>query len=337
MNIVCYDAHTFEKEFLLNAAAGKHEIRFLKLQLTPETVDLAHDAEAVLLFVNDEGSAPILEKLHALGIRYIALRSAGYNHIDLAKAKELGMRVANVPAYSPYAVAEHTVALMLALNRKLAKAHNRIRESNFSLTGLVGFDMNGKTAGIIGTGKIGAIVAKILHGFGCKLLGYDLYPNPTLTEHYGLKYVDIPTLCKESDIITLHTPLIESTKYLINEQTLDLMKTGVMLINTSRGGLVKTSAVLAGLKSGKVGYFGIDVYEEEKGLFFYDRSNQILQDEILAQLMVLPNVLITSHQAFLTDTALRNIAETTFESINAWAEGKESPNELTLSAKASAS
>ncbi len=337
MNITCFDAHTFEKEFLLNASAGNHEIRFLKLQLTPETVDLAHDAEVVLLFVNDDGSAPILEKLHALGIRYIALRSAGYNHIDLARAKELGIRVANVPAYSPHAVAEHTVALMLALNRKLAKAHNRIRESNFSLTGLVGFDMNGKTAGIIGTGKIGAIVAKILHGFGCKLLGYDLYLNPTLTEHYGLKYVDIPTLCKESDIITLHTPLIESTKYLINEQTLDLMKSGVMLINTSRGGLVKTSAVLAGLKSGKVGYFGIDVYEEEKGLFFYDRSNQIMQDEILAQLMVLPNVLITSHQAFLTDTALRNIAETTFESINAWAEGKESPNELTLPANASAS
>lgn len=307
MNITCFDAHTFEKEFLLNAAAGKHEIRFLK-----------------------HGSAPILEKLRALGSRYIALRSAGYNHIDLAKAKELGIRVANVPAYSPYAVAEHTVALMLALNRKLTKAHNRIRESNFSLTGLVGFDMNGKTAGIIGTGKIGAIVAKILHGFGCKLLGYDLYPNPNLTEHYGLNYVDAPTLFRESDIITLHTPLIESTRYLINEQTVEMMKPGVMLINTSRGGLVKTSAVLAGLKSGKVGYFGIDVYEEEKGLFFYDRSNQILQDEILAQLMVLPNVMITSHQAFLTDTALRNIAETTFESINLWAEGKESPNELTV-------
>lgn len=334
MNIVCYDAHTFEKEFLLNASMGKHEIRFLKLQLTSETVDLAQGAEAVLMFVNDDGSAPILQKLHALGIRYIALRSAGFNHVDLAKAKELGLRVANVPEYSPYAVAEHTVALMLALNRKLAKAHNRIRESNFSLTGLVGFDMNGKIAGIIGTGKIGAIVAKILHGFGCKLLGYDLYPNSSLTEHYGLKYVDIPTLCKESDIITLHTPLLESTKYLINEHTIELMKPGTMLINTSRGGLVKTSAVLAGLKSGKVGYFGIDVYEEEKGLFFYDRSNQILQDEILAQLMVLPNVLITSHQAFLTDTALRNISETTFESINLWAQGKESPNELTSIAKA---
>jgi D-lactate dehydrogenase len=335
MNVTCFDAHTFEKDFLLKAAAGKHEIRFLKLQLTVETVDLAQGADVLLLFVNDEGSAPILEKLHTFGIRYIALRSAGYNHIDLVKAKELGIRVANVPAYSPYAVAEHTVALMLALNRKLTKAHNRIRESNFSLTGLVGFDMNGKTAGIIGTGKIGAIVAKILNGFGCNLLGYDLYPNPSLTEHYGLNYVDMPTLLKESDIITLHTPLLESTKYLINEQAVEMMKQGVMLINTSRGGLVKTSAVLAGLKSGKVGYFGIDVYEEEKGLFFYDRSNQILQDEILAQLMVLPNVLITSHQAFLTDTALRNIAETTFESINCWAEGKESPNELTFNIETS--
>lgn len=333
MKITCFDAHAFEKEFLLKAAAGKHHIQFLKLQLTTETVDLAKGADALLLFVNDDGSAPILEKLHAFGIRYIALRSAGFNHIDLAKAKELGIRVANVPAYSPYAVAEHTVALMLALNRKLAKAHNRIRESNFSLTGLVGFDMNGKTAGIIGTGKIGSVVAKILNGFGCRLLGYDILPNMTLAERYGLRYVDLPTLYKESDIITLHTPLLPSTKYLINEETIKLMKEGVMLINTSRGGLVKTSAVLAGLKSGKIGYFGIDVYEEEKGIFFYDRSNQVLQDEILAQLMVFPNVLITSHQAFLTDTALRNIAETTFESINAWAEGKESPNELTMSAK----
>lgn len=333
MKITCFDAHAFEKEFLLKAAAGKHHIQFLKLQLTTETVDLAKGADALLLFVNDDGSAPILEKLHSFGIRYIALRSAGFNHIDLAKAKELGIRVANVPAYSPYAVAEHTVALMLALNRKLAKAHNRIRESNFSLTGLVGFDMNGKTAGIIGTGKIGSVVAKILNGFGCRLLGYDILPNMTLAERYGLRYVDLPTLYKESDIITLHTPLLPSTKYLINEETIKLMKEGVMLINTSRGGLVKTSAVLAGLKSGKIGYFGIDVYEEEKGIFFYDRSNQVLQDEILAQLMVFPNVLITSHQAFLTDTALRNIAETTFESINAWAEGKESPNELTMSAK----
>lgn len=333
MNITCFDAHTFEKEFLLKAAAGKHQIQFLKLQLTTETVELAKGADALLLFVNDDGSAPILEKLHSFGIRYIALRSAGFNHIDLAKAKELGIRVANVPAYSPYAVAEHTVALMLALNRKLTKAHNRIRESNFSLTGLVGFDMNGKTAGIIGTGKIGSVVAKILNGFGCRLLGYDILPNMTLAERYGLRYVDLPTLYKESDIITLHTPLLPSTKYLINEETIKLMKEGVMLINTSRGGLVKTSAVLAGLKSGKIGYFGIDVYEEEKGIFFYDRSNQVLQDEILAQLMVFPNVLITSHQAFLTDTALRNIAETTFESINAWAEGKESPNELTINAK----
>lgn len=333
MKITCFDAHAFEKEFLLKAAAGKHHIQFLKLQLTTETVDLAKGADALLLFVNDDGSAPILEKLHSFGIRYIALRSAGFNHIDLAKAKELGIRVANVPAYSPYAVAEHTVALMLALNRKLTKAHNRIRESNFSLTGLVGFDMNGKTAGIIGTGKIGSVVAKILNGFGCRLLGYDILPNMTLAERYGLRYVDLPTLYKESDIITLHTPLLPSTKYLINEETIKLMKEGVMLINTSRGGLVKTSAVLAGLKSGKIGYFGIDVYEEEKGIFFYDRSNQVLQDEILAQLMVFPNVLITSHQAFLTDTALRNIAETTFESINAWAEGKESPNELTMSAK----
>jgi D-lactate dehydrogenase len=246
------------------------------------------------------------------------------------KRQELGIRVANVPSYSPYAVAEHTVALMLALNRKLPKAHNRIRESNFSLTGLVGFDMNGKTAGIIGTGKIGAIVAKILNGMGCRLLGYDVFPNEELAKQFGMTYVDIATLCRESDIITLHTPLLPSTKYIINEAAIEQMKKGVMLINTSRGGLVKSDAVLAGLKSGKIGYLGLDVYEEEKGLFFYDRSNEVLQDEILAQLMSLPNVLITSHQAFLTDTALRNIAETAFESINAWEKGEESRNELAL-------
>jgi D-lactate dehydrogenase len=330
MNITIFDAHTFEKEFLLRAAAGKHDLHFLKLQLTPETAALANGADAVSLFVNDDGSAAVLEKLAAQGIRHIALRSAGFNHVDLKKAKELGIRVANVPAYSPFAVAEHTVALMLALNRKLTRAHNRVRDANFSLTGLVGFDMNGKTAGIIGTGKIGALVAKILHGFGCKLVGFDLYPNPELTTRYALTYTDIDTICRESDILSLHTPLTPETKYLINERTIDLMKRGVMLINTSRGGLVKTDAVLTGLRSGKIGYLGLDVYEEEKGLFFYDRSNDVLQDELLAQLVSFPNVLITSHQAFLTDTALGNIAETTFDSLNAWASGNESANELAM-------
>lgn len=330
MKITFFDSHTFEREFLIKAAQNQHELTFLKLQLSLETVELAKGADIVSLFVNDDGSAPILEKLASFGIKYIALRSAGFNHVDLDKAHELGIRVANVPAYSPYAVAEHTVALMLALNRKLTRAHNRVRDSNFSLTGLVGFDMNGKTAGIIGTGKIGAVVAKILHGFGCNLLGYDPYPNSSLTEQYGLRYVDLDTLCRESHIITLHSPLTPQTHYIINEETISKMRNGVMLINTSRGGLIKTEAALNALRSGKIGYLGLDVYEEEKGVFFYDRSSTVLQDEILSQLLSFPNVLITSHQAFLTDTALNNIAETTFENINAWARGEESPNELSL-------
>jgi D-lactate dehydrogenase len=330
MKVTFFDSHTFEREFLIQAAQNRHELNFLKLQLSLETVELARGADVVSLFVNDDGSAPVLEKLASFGIKYIALRSAGFNHIDLARARELGMRVANVPAYSPYAVAEHTVALMLALNRKLIRAHHRVRDLNFSLTGLVGFDMNGKTAGIIGTGKIGAVVAKILHGFGCHLLGYDPYPNAQLTELYGLQYVELDTLLQESHIITLHLPLTPETHHIINEKSIAKMRHGVMLINTSRGKLVKTIDVLDALRSGKIGYLGLDVYEEETGIFFYDRSSTVLKDEILAQLLSFPNVLITSHQAFLTDTALRNIAETTFASIDAWASGAESLNELTL-------
>ncbi|MCS7012146.1 MAG: 2-hydroxyacid dehydrogenase [Chloroherpetonaceae bacterium] len=330
MKITFFDSHTFERDFLIKAARNRYELNFLRIQLTTETVELAKGSNVVSLFVNDDGSAPILEKLASFGIKHIALRSAGFNHVDLDKARELGIRVANVPAYSPFAVAEHTVALMLALNRKLPRAYNRVRDLNFSLTGLVGFDMNGKTAGIIGTGKIGSVVVKILHGFGCRLLGYDIYPNESLTKEYGLEYVDLDTLFRESHIITLHTPLTPETKYLINEHTIAKMRDGVMLINTSRGGLVKTEAALDGLRSGKIGYLGLDVYEEEKGLFFYDRSSYVLQDEILAQLLSFPNVIVTSHQGFLTDTALRNIADTTFETIDAWACGKESPNELVM-------
>ncbi|MDW8467060.1 MAG: 2-hydroxyacid dehydrogenase [Chloroherpetonaceae bacterium] len=330
MKITFFDSHTFERDFLIKAARNRYELNFLRIQLTTETVELAKGSNVVSLFVNDDGSAPILEKLASFGIKHIALRSAGFNHVDLDKARELGIRVANVPAYSPFAVAEHTVALMLALNRKLPRAYNRVRDLNFSLTGLVGFDMNGKTAGIIGTGKIGSVVVKILHGFGCRLLGYDIYPNESLTKEYGLEYVDLNTLFRESHIITLHTPLTPETKYLINEHTIAKMRDGVMLINTSRGGLVKTEAALNGLRSGKIGYLGLDVYEEEKGLFFYDRSSYVLQDEILAQLLSFPNVIVTSHQGFLTDTALRNIADTTFETIDAWACGKESPNELVM-------
>jgi D-lactate dehydrogenase len=332
MKIVFFDAHTFEQDSFNDANAGKHELVFLKPNLNAQTVELARGADVVSIFVNDTASADILDKLHALGIKFLALRSAGFNHVDLKRAQELGFWVANVPAYSPYAVAEHAVALMLALNRKLIRANNRIRDLNFSLDGLVGFDMHGKTVGVVGTGKIGVIVANILHGFGCKLLCYDVLPNTELVQRTGAEYVPLEQLCRESDIITLHTPLLPETKYLINHDRIATMKRGVMLINTSRGGLVNTVDVIEGLKNGTIGYLGLDVYEQEQGLFFHDFSDTILQDDVIARLMTFPNVLITSHQAFLTHTALHNIAETTLANVACWAEGKESPNELSQKA-----
>jgi D-lactate dehydrogenase len=332
MNVVFFDAHGFEQEAFeaANAALGdkKHNLIMVKANLNEATAELARGSEAVSIFVNDNASAQVLEKLHAVGVRYIALRSAGFNHVDIPRALELGFRLANVPAYSPYAVAEHTVALMLALNRKIVRASNRVRDLNFSLDGLVGFDMNGKTAGIVGTGKIGAVVAKILHGLGCRLLCYDLYPDSSLEKLYGARFVSLDELCAESDIITLHTPLTPETKYLINAERLAKMKRGVMLINTSRGGLVNTIDAIRALKTGHIGYFGIDVYEQEQGIFFHDFSDTILQDDAIARLMTFPNVIITSHQAFLTETALRNIADTTLYNVSRWAEGKASEHEL---------
>ncbi len=328
MKIAFYSTHQFELEQFQLANAGKHDVKFLDTYLTIDTVALASSCECVALFANDDASGPVLEELHTHGVKYVALRSAGYNHVDLQKAKELGMKVAHVPEYSPYSVAEHTVALMLSLNRKLIRAHSRVRELNFSLNGLTGFDMNGKVAGIVGTGKIGQVVAKILYGFGCELYAFDLAPNRELIEKYGVKYVDIDQLCEKSDIVTLHVPLNEHTKYIIDQEQIDSMKRGVMLINTSRGALLNTKAVINALKSGHVGYLGLDVYEEEKGLFFEDYSDRILQDDVIARLMTFNNVLITSHQAFLTHTALKNISETTIYNIDCWSKGINSENEL---------
>lgn len=328
MNVTIFDTHNFEREFLLAANNNRHIFQLLPVQLDEQTAELARGSEVVSIFVNDNASAPVLEKLAALGVRYIALRSAGYNNVDIPRAQELGIKVAHVPAYSPYSVAEHTIALMLGLNRKLVRAHSRVRDLNFSLDGLVGFDMNGKTVGIIGTGKIGAIVAKILSGFGCSLVCYDLYPDERLITNYGVQYMSIDELCSIADIITLHAPLTPETKYLINAERIQTMKRGVMLINTSRGALVETKAVIDGLKSGIIGYLGLDVYELEQGLFFHDLSEVVLQDDMLTRLMTFPNVLITSHQAFLTQTALHNIAETTMVTLNTWDDGQQSPFEL---------
>lgn len=328
MKTAFYSIHKFETDFLLNAAGKRHELKLLEFRLSPDTVHLSSGCEAVCIFVNDDASAIVLEKLASQGVKCMALRSAGFNHVNLLKAKELGIRIARVPDYSPYAVAEHTVALMLALNRKLIRAHNRIMEQNFSLDGLTGFDMHGKIAGVIGTGKIGGIVAKILYGFGCKILAYDSIQDTVLKEKYEVEYTDCPTIYQQSDIVTLHIPLAKETKYMINAESIDFMKSSVMLINTSRGGLVDTRAVIQALKKGRIGFFGMDVYEEEKGLFFEDHSDDILQDDVIARLMTFRNVLITSHQAFLTDTALRNIAETTMLNLDKFQAGEDCENEL---------
>ncbi len=328
MKIAIFSANKFEKEHLLLANTENHELVFIETYLNVKTYKLAEGCKCVSLFVNDDASSEVLEKLKEIGVLYIALRSAGYNHVDLPKAKQLQIKVANVPAYSPYAVAEHTVALMMALNRKLIQANHRVKDLNFSLDGLTGFDFNGKTVGIIGLGKIGSIVAKIMHGLGCKSLGFDKDQDSTLIDKFNLNYATIDQICAESDIITLHIPLNEETKYIIDFEQVSKMKKGIMLINTSRGGLINTKEIIQALKSGHIGYLGLDVYEEEKGLFFEDHSNSILQDDVIARLLTFKNVLITSHQAFLTTTALTNISETTFLTINKWASGKASPFEL---------
>jgi D-lactate dehydrogenase len=256
------------------------------------------------------------------------LRCAGYNNVDLEAAKELGLPIVRVPEYSPYAVAEHALALILALNRKITRAYNRVREGNFSLEGLVGFDLHGKTVGIIGTGKIGGVFARLIHGFGCDILAYDIKQNSELVEQLGVRYVPLAELYQKSDVISLHVPLLPQTRQIINAKAIAQMKDGVFLINTSRGALIDTRALLEGLKSQKIGAAGLDVYEEEEGVFFEDLSGQILKDDVLARLLTFPNVLITSHQAFLTREALTNIAHTTLESVTAFEAGKPLKNQI---------
>lgn len=321
MKVAIFSTHQFEVNYLKNANKKLHELHFFEERLTVNTAVLAKGFVAVSIFTSDDASESVLRKLAKNGTRLLVLRSAGYNHVDLSAANNLGIMVVRVPEYSPFAVAEHTVALLLALNRKIIRANHRVRDLNFSLDGLIGFDLHGKTVGVIGTGKIGQALVKILHGFGCKILGYDITPNSQLITECKVAYTDLPTLLKKSDIISLHVPLTTETKYLINQKSIAQMKKGVMLLNTSRGGLVDTKAVIEGLKSQKVGYFGIDVYEEEEGLFFEDHSDGILKDDVIARLMTFPNVLITSHQAFLTDTALRNIAEITVANITCFEQG----------------
>ncbi len=321
MKIAVYSSKPYEKPFLNAAsAAGRHELVYLEARLSAATVDLARGVPAVSIFVGDDASAGVLGALYAGGTRLLALRSAGFNHVDIAEAERLGLTIARVPAYSPYSVAEHAVGLMLALNRKFHRAYARVREQNFALDGLMGFDMHGKTAGVIGTGKIGEAACAILRGFGCRVLAFDPVKNPAC-EAMGVQYVALADLYAASDIITLHCPLTPQTKHLVSAAALAAMKQGVMLINTSRGAVVDTRALIAALKKGRVGSVGLDVYEEEGDLFFKDLSAEVIQDDVFVRLLTFPNVLVTAHQGFFTREACEAIAQTTIDNATGFERG----------------
>ncbi|AXA23918.1 MULTISPECIES: 2-hydroxyacid dehydrogenase [Pseudomonas] len=321
MRVLLFSSQHYDQESFTQAAASRAlELHFQSARLTPDTAPLAQGFEVVCAFINDDLGAEVLQRLASGGTRLIALRSAGYNHVDLAAAAHLGLTVVRVPAYSPHAVAEHAVALILALNRRLHRAYNRTREGDFTLHGLTGFDLHGKTVGVVGTGQIGAAFARIMAGFGCQLLAYDPYPNPELLA-LGARYLELPELLGQARIISLHCPLTEHTRHLINAESLARLQPGAMLINTGRGALVDTPALIDALKSGQLGYLGLDVYEEEAQLFFEDRSDLPLQDDVLARLLTFPNVIVTAHQAFLTREALEAIAATTLDNIARWAAG----------------
>lgn len=328
MEITIYSTAGYEKSYLEQANSHQLKLHLLEESLTEETAPLARGSEAIVIFTNDNASAGVLEALKEAGVKYLATRSMGVDQIDTDKAKELGIKIAHVPHYSPYAVAEHSVALMLALNRRLIQANKKAQNHDFRLDGLTGFDMNGKTVGILGAGEIGAVSAKILHGLGCNLLIYDLKENQELIENYSARYVDIDELCQQSDIITIHAPLTKDTHHLIDRSRISQMKKGVMLINVSRGAILKSEDLIEGIKEGQIGYLGLDVYENEKGLFFKDHSKEILQDDVFARLLSFKNVIITTHQAFLTHEALESIAGITFKNLNAWANGQQAENEI---------
>ena len=313
MKIAFFSTQPYDKEYF-ERYNKHHSITFFDAQLNEQTVSVIQNCDAVCCFVNDRLHATVIKSLAGIGIKIIALRCAGFNNVDLVAAKENQVAVVRVPAYSPHAVAEHAVAMIMTLNRKTHKAYNRVREGNFSLQRLTGFDLYGKTVGVIGTGKIGRCFAQIMRGFGCKVFAFDMVTDKEL-EKNGVKYVPLTDLLRQSDIISMHCPLTEQTKHLVNKTSLDLMKDGVMLINTSRGGLIDTKATINALKTGKVGYLGIDVYEQEEKLFFHDLSENIIEDEMIMRLMSFPNVLVTAHQGFLTNEALTQIALVTLKNL----------------------
>jgi D-lactate dehydrogenase len=331
MKVAVFSTKPYDRQVLEVANYDhEHDLIFFEVPLNRKTARLATGFSAVCVFVNDQLDEVTLGILASHGTKLVALRCTGFNNVDLKAATNLGMTVVRVSAYSPYSVAEFAVGLILTLNRRFHKAYNRVREGNFALEGLLGFDLRGKTVGVIGTGKIGLIFAQLMQGFGCKVLGYDLYPNPNFEGIGAAKYVTLPELFAQSDIISLHCPLTPETHYLVNRAAIAQMKRGVMLINTSRGGLIDTQAVIDALKSQKIGALGLDVYEQESDLFFEDLSNQIIQDDLFERLLTFPNVIVTGHQAFFTAEALRDIAETTLENITDIQAGRDCPNQVVL-------
>jgi len=328
LKIAMFDARSYEVEFFKSMNEDRFDLHTMDFSLNAQTASSAEGFKVICVFVNDTVDAEVVKILADRGVELIALRCAGFNNVDLDACKEHHISVVRVPAYSPHAVAEHTIGLMLMLNRHLHRAYLRNRAGAFVLDGLTGFDMHGKTAGVIGTGKIGRCVVEILIGFGCRVLAYDKYPHDEIAQNPNAEYVELQQLLTESDIITLHVPLTNETHHMINPDSIKTMKDEVMLINTSRGGLVDTRALIEGLKSKQIGSAGLDVYEEEAGIFFHDYSSRIMDDDVLARLMSFNNVVITSHQAFLTKEALSNIAETTLENINEYQSGKRG-DELT--------
>lgn len=328
MKTLIYNSHEYEKPFLQKAALEKQELVFMSQPLDINSTDNTKGFTAISLFTTDNAMADVLKIIYANGVRFIALRSVGHDNVDLHTAKELGIKVANVPAYSPYSIAEHSVALLLALNRKIIHGHELMQQNNFCLDSLIGFDLNGKTIGIVGTGKIGAAFASIMKGFGCKLVGYDIVQNKEFIAQTGITYTTLEELCIISDIISVHCPLTNVTNHLFNKQIFSKMKKGVIFINTARGGIVNTLDLIDSIENGTIAAAGLDVYENEKPLYFINHFDKPIEDSTFNKLISLPNVLITGHQAFLTNEALTGIAETTVNNLSDFSQNGYSKNDL---------
>jgi len=333
MDVAVFSTKPYDRQFLDAAVEGQHRLIYIEARLTAETAGFAQGAEGVCAFVNDVLDEDVLARLAEQGVRLVAMRCAGFNNVDLAAAARHGIIVARVPGYSPEAVAEHAVAMMLSLNRNLHRAYARVRDGNFALDGLLGFNMHGRTVGVVGTGLIGVAAVRILLGFGCRVVAHDPVPNPECVA-LGVAYLPLPDLLEISEIVTLHCPLTPATRHLIDEAAIARMRPGVMLINTSRGAMVDTAAVIAGLKRGAIGHLGLDVYEEEADLFFEDQSDRLIEDDIFARLLTFPNVLITGHQGFFTREAMTDIARITIGNIDAFAAGDPVLHPVTETASA---